>query len=144
MALVTLEYYQDTFLGESIAEDDFPRYELRAEELILGLINKTEEEAEALEEDLPAWLTAIRKAICAQIEYFLEYGISVAVYGKEAGGGFTVGRVSVHEGSSSAGAATGARSMIAPAVYVYLEQTGLLNPAVPVAGMPPQYWGWFL
>lgn len=143
MALVTLEYYQDTFLGESIAEDDFPRYELRAEELILGLINKTEEEAEALEEDLPAWLTAIRKAICAQIEYFQEYGIGVAVYGKEAGGGFTVGRVSVNNGSSTA-AAAGARSMIAPAVYTYLERTGLLNPAVPVAGMPPQYWGWFL
>jgi len=143
MALVTLEYYQDTFLGESIAEDDFPRYELRAEELILGLINKTEEEAEALEEDLPAWLTAIRKAICAQIEYFLEYGIGVAVYGKEAGGGFTVGKVSVNNGSGSA-AAAGARSMIAPAVYTYLERTGLLNPAVPVAGMPPQYWGWFL
>ena len=140
MALVTLEYYQGTFLGEPIAAEVFPRYELRAEELILGLIRSTEAKVAELSEDLQ---TAVKKAICAQVEYFQEYGIGVAVYGKEAGGGFTVGKVSVNNGSSTA-AASGARSMIAPAVYGYLEQTGLLNPAVPTAGMPPQYWGWFL
>lgn len=140
MALVTLEYYQDTFLGEPVAADEFPRYELRAEELTLSLIRMNETKAAALPEDT---LTAVQKAICAQVEYFQEYGIGVAIYGKEAGGGFTVGKVSVNNGSSTA-AASGARSMIAPAVYVYLEQTGLLNPAVPVAGMPPQYWGWWM
>lgn len=140
MALVTLEYYQDTFLGEPVAADEFPRYELRAEELILSLIRMNETKAAELPEDT---LTAVQKAICAQVEYFQEYGIGVAIYGKEAGGGFTVGKVSVNNGSSTV-AASGARSMIAPAVYVYLEQTGLLNPAVPVAGMPPQYWGWWM
>ena len=140
MALVTLEYYSDTFLGEPVAADEFPRYELRAEELILSLIRMNETKAAELPEDT---LTAVQKAICAQVEYFQEYGIGVAIYGKEAGGGFTVGKVSVNNGSSTA-AASGARSMIAPAVYVYLEQTGLLNPAVPVAGMPPQYWGWWI
>lgn len=141
MALVTYTFYTDTYYGEAIAEADFPRYDARAEDLILGLIKKTEEEAGALPASV---LLAVQKAICSQIEYFLEYGLSLAVFGKEAGGGFTVGRVSVHEGSSSAGAATGARSMIAPAVYVYLEQTGLLNQAVPVQGMPAQYWGWIV
>lgn len=140
MALVTLEYYQDTFLGEPVAADEFPRYELRAEELILSLIRMNDTKAAELPEDT---LTAVQKAICAQVEYFQEYGIGVAIYGKEAGGGFTVGKVSVNNGSSTA-AASGARSMIAPAVYVYLEQTGLLNPAVPAAGMPPQYWGWWM
>ena len=140
MALVTLVYYQDTFLGEPVAADDFPRFELRAQELILGLIRQTEEQVAELSEQLQ---TAVKKAVCAQIEYFQEYGIGVAIYGKEAGGGFTVGKVSVNNGSSTA-AASGARSMIAPAVYVYLEQTGLLNPAVDTAGMPPQYWGWWM
>lgn len=140
MALVTFEYYSDTFLGEPVAADEFPRYELRAEELILSLIRMNETKAVTLTGDT---LTAVQKAICAQVEYFQEYGIGVAIYGKEAGGGFTVGKVSVNNGSSTA-AASGARSMIAPAVYVYLEQTGLLNPAVPVAGMPPQYWGWWM
>lgn len=140
MALVTTEYYQETFLGEPVAVEDFPRYELRAEELILGLVRLTEAEVAELSEELQ---TAVKKAVCAQVEYFQEYGIGVAVYGKEAGGGFTVGKVSVNNGSSTA-AASGARSMIAPAVYVYLEQTGLLNPAVDTAGMPPQYWGWWM
>lgn len=140
MALVTLEYYTDTFLGEPVAADEFPRYELRAEELILSLIRMNETKAATLTGDT---LTAVKKAICAQIEYFQEYGVGVAVYGKEAGGGFTVGKVSVNNGSSTA-AASGARSIIAPAVYIYLEQTGLLNPAVPVAGMPPEYWGWWI
>lgn len=140
MALVTLEYYSDTFLGEPIAADEFPRYELRAEELILSLIRMNETKAATLTGDT---LTAVKKAICAQIEYFQEYGVGVAVYGKEAGGGFTVGKVSVNNGSSTA-AASGARSIIAPAVYIYLEQTGLLNPAVPVADMPPEYWGWWI
>lgn len=140
MALVTLEYYSDTFLGEPVAADEFPRYELRAEELILSLIRMNETKAATLTGDT---LTAVKKAICAQIEYFQEYGVGVAVYGKEAGGGFTVGKVSVNNGSSTA-AASGARSIIAPAVYIYLEQTGLLNPAVPVADMPPEYWGWWI
>lgn len=140
MGLVTYNYYTQTYMGEPVPQADFPRYDARAEELILGLINKTEAEVTKLSADLQ---TAVQKAICAQIEYFWEYGIGVAVYGKEAGGGFTTGRVSVNNGSSS-GAASGARSMIAPAVYTYLERTGLLNPAVPVAGMPPQYWGWVI
>lgn len=139
MALVSYEYYSGTYYGEPVAEADFPRYEARAEDLILGLIRKTAEQAEALQVDT---LTAVRKAICAQVEYLYEYGIGVASYGREAGGGFTVGKVSVNEGSSAA--ASGARSMIAPAVYVYLEQTGLLDPAVPVSGMPAQYWGWII
>ena len=137
MALVTNTFYTDTYHGEAIAEADFPRYDARAEDLILGLIRKTEEEAGALPASV---LLAVQKAVCAQIEYFAEYGIGVAVYGKEAGGGFTVGKVSVNNGSGSA-VASGSRSMIAPAVYTYLERTGLLNPAVQVQGMPPQYWG---
>lgn len=139
MALVTQAFYADTYLGEPIAAADFPRLDARAEDLVLGLIKKTEAQAEAIAAPV---LLLIRKAICAQIEYLNEYGIGVAVYGKEAGGGFTVGKVSVHEGSGDA-AASGTRSMIAPAVYVYLEQTGLLYPGVPTSGMPSQAWGWW-
>ena len=140
MALVTYTFYTDRYYGEAIAAADFPKFEARAEDLILGLIKKTETETGSLPEPV---LLLVQKAICAQIEYFIEYGSSVAVYGREAGGGFTVGRVSVTEGGGAA-ALSGARSMIAPAVYVYLEQTGLLNPAVPVEGMPAQYWGWIV
>ena len=139
MALVTQTFYTDTYYGETIATTDFPKYETRAQDLILGLIKKTEAEVLQLPE---ATRVLVQKAICAEIEYLNEYGLTVSAFGKEAGGGFTVGKVSVHEGSGAA-AASGARSMIAPGVYVYLEQTGLLYPGVPTFGMPSQAWGWW-
>ena len=139
MGLVNLAYYNDVYLGEPIPETDFPRLELRAEDLILGLIGLSATSVAMFDEDTQ---TVINKAICCEIEYLNEYGIGVAVYGKEAGGGFTVGKVTVKNGSSTA-AAAGAKSMIAPGVYVYLERTGLLNPAVDTAPEPwPATRGW--
>ena len=139
MGLVTYEFYTNTYYGEPVSVDDFPRYEARSENAILTMINKTADEAALLPE---AVLTAVKNAICAQIDYFYEYGISVSVFGKEAGGGFTVGKVSVNNGSSTG--AAGLKSMIAPAVYAYLERTGLLNPQVDTAAEPwPATRGWF-
>lgn len=139
MGLVSLAYYDDIYLGEPVPETDFPRLELRSEELILGLIGMSATNVALLDEETAG---LVKKSICCQIEYLFEYGIGVAVYGKEAGGGFTVGKVSVNNGSATK-AASGSRSMIAPGVYVYLERTGLLNPAV---GTEPEPWpatrGW--
>ena len=141
MGLVTYAYYTQTYMGEPVLETDFPRYDARAEDIVLGLINKSA--ADVLAITSQGVQEAVKKAICCQIEYLFEYGLNVAVAGREAGGGFTVGKVSVNNGSSSA-AAAGSRSMIAPGVYVYLERTGLLYPGVPTAGMPPQVWGWWM
>lgn len=139
MALVSYDFYNKTYYGEPITAADFPRYEARGEDMILALIKKSVAETEELPETL---LTAVQKAICAQIEYMFEYGIGVSVYGREAGGGFTVGKVTVNNGSAS-GAASGAVTMIAPGVYMYLEQTGLLNPQVQTAWEPwPATRGW--
>lgn len=137
--LVSYDYYTSTYYGEPVSAEDFPRFEARAENAILIVINKTVDEAAALP---AAVLAAVQNAICAQIDYLFEYGVGVSVYGKEAGGGFTVGKVSVNNGSSTV--AAGSRSMIAPAVYAYLERTGLLNPAVDTAPEPwPATRGWF-
>lgn len=139
MGLVTLTYYNDIYLGEPVPETDFPRLELRAEELVLGLIGMSATNVALLDEETQ---TAVKKAVCCEIEYLYEYGVGVAVYGKEAGGGFTVGKVSVNNGSATK-AAAGAKSMIAPGVYVYLERTGLLNPAIATAPEPwPATRGW--
>lgn len=135
--IVSYGYYKDTYLGEAIAEESFPRLELRSEDFVLGLINKTADEVASFPD---VTQTAIKKAICAQIEYLYEYGTGIAVEGKEAGGGFTVGKVSVNNGGSMV--AAGSRSMICAAVYAYLERTGLLNPAVDTAP-EPWLWGWF-
>jgi iron only hydrogenase large subunit-like protein len=50
-------------MGDFIAADDFPRYEARAEDAILILINKTADEAAALP---VAVLTAVKKAMSEQ------------------------------------------------------------------------------
>ncbi len=141
MGLVDSEFYKNLYFGEPISETDFPRYEARSEDMVLTFINKTAEEVGAM----PApTLLAVRKAICAEMEYLYEYGIGVSVSGKEAGGGFTVGKVSVNNGGSSGKISSGAGSMIAPAVYAYLEQTGLLNRQVDTAPEPwPATRGWF-
>jgi hypothetical protein len=140
VGLVSYTYYKDDYIGEPVAADDFPRYEKRAEMLVLSVIKKTADQAAALP---AAALGAVKDAICVQIDYLYEYGVGVASYGKEAGGGFTVGKVSVNNGASTKAAAGGA-SMIAPGVYVYLEQTGLLNPHVDTAPEPwPALRGWF-
>lgn len=140
MGLVSYSYYKDSYLGEPVSQDDFPRYEKRAEMLILSVIKKSTAQAAALP---AAVLESVEDAICVQIDYLYEYGVEVASYGKEAGGGFTTGKVTVNNGSASR-AEAGARSMIAPGVWVYLEQTGLLNPQVDTAPEPwPALRGWF-
>lgn len=140
MGLVSYEYYSTSYMGEPVPVTDFPRYEKRAEMLILSVIKKSTAQAAALP---AAVLESVEDAICVQIDYLYEYGVEVASYGKEAGGGFTTGKVTVNNGSSSR-AEAGARSMIAPGVWVYLEQTGLLNPQVDTAPEPwPALRGWF-
>ena len=59
-----------------------------------------------------------------------------------ADNGFTVGKVSVH-GRSGASASGSMSGNIAPLAQMYLEQSGLLNPAVPVARDMPLI-GWWL
>lgn len=138
MGLVTYDFYTNTYYGEPVSTDDFPRYEARSEDAILIMINKTADEVGALPAPI---LLAVQKAICAQIDYLYEYGMGISVYGKEAGGGFTVGKVSVNNGSATG--AAGVRSMIVPAAYAYLEQTGLLNPQVATGAEPwPATRGW--
>lgn len=136
MAIVTYTYYTDTYMGEPIAETEFPRAEVRAERAIAQITH-----GRSLNFDgLPSFQQrAITEAVCAQIEYYAVNGVDVSVNG-ETSGGWTVGKVRVDGGSKEK--ATGAVSMICAAAIAALEQTGLLNPQVQTVGMPPQAWGW--
>ena len=133
MAIVSIEYYTNVYMGEAIATEDFPRYENRAENMVLLFIKKTADKVEALPQPI---LDSVKNAICAQMEYLYEEGITVASTGQEES--FTVGKVSVKSGSSDKGMA----AMMAPAIYMYLEQTGLLNPSVETFPQPMRYSLW--
>lgn len=140
MAIVTYDYYVNTYMGETIAQTEFPRMEARAERII----NQITHGRAANYATLPTFQQdAITEAICAQLEYYAVDGIEISVSGKTADG-WTVGKVRVDAGKSAS--ATGAVSMVCPSAIAALEQTGLLNPQVATLGEPPQApwpWGWF-
>ena len=124
MAAVTSDLFANTYCGDpAITEAAIPRLEARAEDAVNALIRFRA---------VPPQLEVLyQKAICAQIDYYAVYGIEAASAGLMENS-FTVGKVSVTGGGAAA--RSGGASMIAPQAVSYLEQTGLLNPAVPVAG----------
>ena len=124
MAAVSYEFFKATYVGDpSVTETDFPRLEARAEDAVNALIRFRAVPAQ--------WEKQYQKAICAQIDYYSIYGSEAASAGLMENS-FTVGKVSVTGGGASA--RSGGASMVSPQAVAYLEQTGLLNPAVPVAG----------
>ena len=124
MAAVTFDFFANTYCGDpAVTEAAFPRLEARAEDAVNALIRFRA---------VPPQLAVLyQKAICAQIDYYAIYGIEAASAGLMENS-FTVGKVSVTGGGAAA--RSGGASMIAPQAVAYLEQTGLLNPTVPVAG----------
>lgn len=145
MAVVTQNYYLNTYMGAAIAAEEFARYETRAEQAIkLACRGRYEALYNTLiAKGLTAAAASLKEnysnAICAQMEYYLANGILSVTVG-ETGEGFTVGKVSVESGSSSADA-RGA-GMLSPAALAFLEQTGLLGRAVavPVEPFAPFPW----
>ena len=138
MAIVTYNYYSQTYCGETIAIEDFPQYEARAERQIVQITHGRAANFAAL----PAFQqVAIENAICCQVEYLINEGLEITVNGTNAGG-WTVGKVRVDKGSGKS-VSVGA-SMISAGAIAELEQTGLLNPQVPTVGDPillPFPWG---
>lgn len=138
MAIVTYEFYTQTYCGETIAETQFPQYTNRAERQIVNLTHGRAAEYAAL----PAFQQeAIQYAICAQIEYLFLEGKEITVNGNLSGG-WSVGKVRVDKGGS--GSKTSAAStMICAGAIAELEQTGLLNPQVPTLGEPSILPWWY-
>lgn len=118
------EFYMNCYYGEMVEPTEYPKLENRAEMVINRLIRGKLDSFPYMSETNQ---TAVKNAICAQVEYMVLNGSDIIVSG-ETGTGFTVGKVSVN-GSSSA--KVGAASIVAPSALAFLEQTGLMNPSVP-------------
>lgn len=75
--------------------------------------------------------TMYRLAVCCEIDFLALNGLESI--NSTGGGGFTVGKVTVRESAKTekGGAMSG---NISPESIMYLEQLGLMNPAVPVVG----------
>ena len=139
--IVSYEFYTQTYLGKEVTAEEFPAVDAKAEDII-GAMTRWKVTEETIS-NLPSLTqTLYKKAICAQIDFFGVNGLDVVVSSSN-GPGFTVGKVSVSGRSGSNLVRKGAMAdYIAPLALMYLEQTGLLNPAVPVAPSEP-FLGWW-
>lgn len=130
-------YYYSVYMGSEADAASFPALCARAVDVIGAMTHWV---------DITTYPQQIQdlyaKAVCAQIDFFAVNGLDSVAGGSDRG--FTVGKVSVSGKSGSELAHSGAMSAnISPMVYMYLEQTGLLNPSVPVAPSEPLIGWWF-
>lgn len=122
-AYVDEAFYDDEFMGEHVESKDFPRFAKRASDVIDALtgwqilkigLDKFTEDVQIL----------IKKACCAQIEYYQLEGIGLDATGNtESSGSVSISGFS-YSGLSSEGRQS---SRAAPSCLTYLEGTGLLR-----------------
>ena len=129
-AIVDYNYYSTVYQGNEVDVASFPALNAHASRMIAAMTRwqVTEENFP----ELPALTqTQYRLAICSQIDFLSLNGLESI--NDTGGGGFTVGKVTVH-GKASSGAGGAMSANISPAAVMYIEQSGLMNPAVPVVG----------
>lgn len=132
MAIVDFAYYGTVFMGQEASETDFPALAARAEDVVCAM-TRWQVSADTIADLSPFVRTLVKKAICAQVDFFAVNGTDSATGSDERG--FTVGKVSIAGRSGAEQTRKGVMSAsVSPMAVMYLEQTGLLNPAVPVVG----------
>ena len=119
-------------MGTEADQASFPALCARAEDVI-GAITRWQASEENWANLTSFQQTLVKKAICAQVDYFAVNGLDSVAGGNDMG--FTVGKVSV-SGKGGAGNAKGGAmaDSLSNLVMMYLEQSGLMNPAVPAIG----------
>ena len=129
-AIVDFAYYTDTYKGTEAVPTSFPALYAHASRIV-SVMTRWQVTEETFP-DFPSIVkTQIQLAICSQIDFLAINGLDDMNSG-EGGGGFTVGKVTVH-GTQASGKAGAMSASISPAAISYLEQTGLMYPGVGVA-----------
>lgn len=121
MAYVTQEYYNKTFQGEPVSDADFPFLCARAEEIIEEL-TRYRVNSLTISTYSPGVQEAVKRAVCAQIEYLDANGGSDLDNGADlqsAG----LGKYNYTRATSASGSE---QSVYAPRAKRILYPTGLL------------------
>lgn len=132
-AIVDFAYYSGTYMGTEADATSFPALNAHASRVIASMTRwqVTDENFS----ELPSFIQTLYKlAVCSQIDALAINGIDSLNSGEEVG--FTVGKVRV-DGKAKASAGGAMSANVSPAAISYLEQSGLMNPAVPVVGCCP-------
>ena len=130
-AIVDFAWYYNTYMGTEADQASFPALYAHASRLI-GAMTRWQVTEENFDEYPSIIQTQYKLAICSQIDFLAINGTDVMNSG-EGGGGFTVGKVTVHGNSNSSGKGGAMSAYTSPAAIMYLEQTGLMYPGVGVA-----------
>ena len=131
-AIVEYSFYTDTYKGmePTVTADTFPALYAHASRVIAAMtrFRVTEDNFSAQ----PSFVqTCYRLALCAQVDSLAINGVETLAAGEAVG--FSVGKVRVDGGRNASAGGTLSAS-VSPAAMLYLEQSGLMNPAVPVFG----------
>ena len=130
-AIVDFSYYYNIYRGTEADQTSFPALYAHASRII-GAMTRWQVTEESFSELDSFVQTLCNDAICSQIDFLAINGVDDMNSG-EGGGGFTVGKVTVHGNSNSSGKSGAMSAYISPAATMYLEQTGLMYPGVGVA-----------
>lgn len=141
MAIVDAGYYITVYMGKEAPECDFAALEAKAEDVVCAM-TRWKVTAETIASLPPMQRVLVKKAICAQVDFFAVNGLDSVAGGNDRG--FTVGKVSVSGKSGSDIVHKGVMAdSVSPMAILYLEQSGLMNPAVPVSPAEPLTGWWF-
>ena len=128
-AIVDYAYYASVYHGSEADEASFPALNAHASRVISMLTRWQVNEVNFPE--LPTIIqTMYQLAVCSQIDFLAINGIDSMNSGDDVG--FSVGKVRV-DGKAKTSAGGAMSAYVSPAAISYLEQSGLMNPAVPVA-----------
>ena len=131
-ALVDFAYYSQTYMGTEADQASFPALNAHASRIIGSMTRWQVDESNF--DQLPSMIQTLYKlAVCSQIDFLSINGLESITSGEEAVG-FSVGKVRV-DGKAKASEGGAMSASISPAAVSYLEQTGLMCPSVPVAGV---------
>lgn len=128
-AIVDFTYYTSVYMGSEVDETSFPALNAHASRMVAAM-TRWQVDEDNFEELSSFQQNLYRLAICAQIDFLSVNGLDSI--NDTGGGGFTVGKVTVH-GKSSSGSGGAMSASISPATVLYLEQSGLMYPGVGVA-----------
>lgn len=127
-AVVTYSFYTDVYKGSEVDSTSFPALNARAEDIICALTRWAVND-ETIVNFPTLTQTLVKKAICAQVDFFGVNGLEITA---DTGRGFSVGKVSVN-GKNIITMGKGSES-ISSLALMYLEQSGLMSPQVQTVG----------
>ena len=129
-AIVDYTFYSTVYMGTEVEQTSFPALNAHASRVV-GAMTRWQVDENNLDTYPSIVQTLYKLAICSQIDFLAINGVESISGGEEVG--FSVGKVRV-DGKAKSNAGGAMSASISPAAITYLEQTGLMNPAVPVVG----------